>query len=485
MQVYNSIARRKEEFIPKEAGKVDMYVCGITSYDYCHVGHARSAIVFDILSRYLRFKGLDVRFVRNFTDVDDKIINRANQEGVSSQEIAEKYIAAFHEDMDRLGVRRADVEPRATENIPEMIAMCETLIEKGTAYPTPSGDVYFRVRNFSGYGKLSGRSLDEMQAGARIAPGEEKEDPMDFALWKAAKPGEPYWDSPWGKGRPGWHIECSVMSAKYLTLPLDIHGGGQDLIFPHHENEVAQTEAACSCQFVRYWMHNGFVQIDSEKMSKSLGNFKTIRDILESYLPETLRYFLISRQYRSPIDFTFQGMDDVEKNLKRIYQCIGAANEELARSKRSGNKLPDEIWVEFRALLAAVIESMDEDLNTAAALGHVFGIIRLIFKVLEDKTLRLSSDTPDLLREFAKARDSWAEILGVFGMDPAEFSAALRHIQIKRKGISVESIEELLEKRKEARKNKDFSASDAIRDELAAIGIEVRDTAAGMEWDVL
>lgn len=275
------------------------------------------------------------------------------------------------------------------------------------------------------------------------------------------------------------------MSAKYLTLPLDIHGGGQDLIFPHHENEVAQTEAACSCQFVRYWMHNGFVQIDSEKMSKSLGNFKTIRDILESYLPETLRYFLISRQYRSPIDFTFQGMDDVEKNLKRIYQCIGAANEELARSKRSGNKLPDEIWVEFRALLAAVIESMDEDLNTAAALGHVFGIIRLIFKVLEDKTLRLSSDTPDLLREFAKARDSWAEILGVFGMDPAEFSAALRHTQIKRKGIAVESIEELLEKRKEARKNKDFSASDAIRDELAAIGIEVRDTAAGMEWDVL
>ena len=485
MQVYNSIARRKEEFIPKEAGKVDMYVCGITSYDYCHVGHARSAIVFDILSRYLRFKGLDVRFVRNFTDVDDKIINRANQEGVSSQEIAEKYIAAFHEDMDRLGVRRADVEPKATENIPEMIAMCETLIEKGTAYPTPSGDVYFRVRNFQGYGKLSGRSLDEMQAGARIAPGEEKEDPMDFALWKAAKPGEPCWDSPWGKGRPGWHIECSVMSAKYLTLPLDIHGGGQDLIFPHHENEVAQTEAACSCQFVRYWMHNGFVQIDSEKMSKSLGNFKTIRDILESYLPETLRYFLISRQYRSPIDFTFQGMDDAEKNLKRIYQCIGAVAEELTRSKRSGNKLPDEIWAEFRALLAAVIESMDEDLNTAAALGHIFGIIRLIFKVLEDKTLRLFSDTPDLLHEFNKARDSWSEILGVFGMNPAEFSVELRQIQIKRKGFDLESIEALLEKRKGARRNKDFAASDAIRDELAAIGVEVRDTAAGMEWDVL
>ncbi|MBQ4133087.1 MAG: cysteine--tRNA ligase, partial [Desulfovibrionaceae bacterium] len=479
MQVYNSIVRRKEEFIPKNPGKVDMYVCGITTYDYCHVGHARSAIVFDVLSRYLRYKGFDVRFARNFTDVDDKIINRANKEGVSSQEIAEKFIAAFHEDMDRLSVRRADIEPRATENIPEMIAMCETLIEKGTAYSTPSGDVYFRVRNFPGYGKLSGRSLDEMQAGARIAPGEEKEDPMDFALWKAAKPGEPFWESPWGKGRPGWHIECSVMSAKYLELPLDIHGGGQDLIFPHHENEVAQTEAACSCQFVRYWLHNGFVQIDSEKMSKSLGNFKTIRDILETYQAETLRYFLISRQYRSPIDFSFQSMEDAEKNLKRIYQCIGAVEDELARTKRSGSKLPEEIWNELKGLGDSVMESMDDDLNTAAALGHVFGAVRLALKVLEDKSLRLCADTPDLLREFLKLRSDWLEVFGVFGLEPAAYLGELRLTQIKRKGISLEEIETLLDERKEARKNKDFAASDAIRARLNEMGVEVRDTPAG------
>ena len=485
MQVYNSIVRKKEEFVPKTPGKVDMYVCGITTYDYCHVGHARSAIVFDVLSRYLRYKGYDVRFARNFTDVDDKIINRANKEGVSSQEIAEKYIAAFHEDMDRLAVKRADIEPRATENIPEMIAMCETLIEKGTAYATASGDVYFRVRNFPDYGKLSGRSLDEMQAGARIAPGEEKEDPMDFALWKAAKPGEPFWESPWGKGRPGWHIECSVMSAKYLTLPLDIHGGGQDLIFPHHENEVAQTEAACSCQFVRYWMHNGFVQIDSEKMSKSLGNFKTIRDILETYQPETLRYFLISRQYRSPIDFSFQSMEDAEKNLKRIYQCIEAADEELGRTKRSGSKLPAEIWKEFQELSAQVMESMDDDLNTAAALGHIFGIVRLIFKVLEDKSLRLSADTPDLLREFVKNRSDWLEVFGVFGLAPAAYLAELKLTQVKRKGLRLEDIEKLLAERKQARQDKDFAASDAIREQLNALGVEVRDTAAGQEWDVL
>ncbi len=485
MQVYNSIVRRKEEFVPKHPGKVDMYVCGITTYDYCHVGHARSAIVFDVLSRYLRYKGYAVRFARNFTDVDDKIINRANKEGVSSREIAEKYIAAFHEDMDRLNVRRADIEPKATENIPEMIAMCETLIEKGTAYATPSGDVYFRVRNFPEYGKLSGRSLDEMQAGARIAPGEEKEDPMDFALWKAAKPGEPFWESPWGKGRPGWHIECSVMSAKYLELPLDIHGGGQDLIFPHHENEVAQTEAACSCQFVRYWLHNGFVQIDSEKMSKSLGNFKTIRDILETYQPETLRYFLISRQYRSPIDFSFQSMEDAEKNLKRIYQCIGAVEEELAKTKRSGNKLPAEIRSEFREIAAQVMAGMDDDLNTAAALGHVFGAVRLIFRVLEDKSLRLCADTPELLEEFLKTRADWVEVFGVFGLEPAAYLAELRLTQVKRKGLDVAEIEALLAQRKQARESKDFAASDSLREQLNGLGVEVRDTAAGQEWDVL
>ena len=314
MQLYNTLTRRKEEFTPAKPGTVGLYACGITAYDFCHIGHARSAVVFDVLVRYLEHIGNTVVFVRNFTDVDDKIINRANKEGVPSEQIAERFIAAFHEDMDRLGVRRASVEPKATEYIGEMIALCETLIAKGKAYPTPSGDVYFRVRSFDGYGKLSGRSVDDLRAGARIAPGEEKEDPLDFALWKGAKPGEPFWDSPWGKGRPGWHIECSAMSEKTLPLPLDIHGGGQDLIFPHHENEIAHTEAATGKELSHFWVHNGFVQIDSEKMSKSLNNFKTIRDILEQYPPEVLRLFLLGRQYRSPVDFTAEAMDEAEKN---------------------------------------------------------------------------------------------------------------------------------------------------------------------------
>ena len=304
MQFYNTMTRRKEPFTPVRPGKVGLYACGITAYALSHIGHARSAVAFDVLVRLLRFKGYEVTFVRNFTDVDDKIINRANEEGRSSEEVAAAYIEAFHEDMDRLGVRRADVEPRATEHITDMIDLCRTLLARGKAYAVPSGDVYFRVRSFSGYGKLSGRSPDDLRAGARVMPGEDKEDPLDFALWKAAKPGEPWWESPWGHGRPGWHIECSAMSEKYLPLPLDIHGGGLDLIFPHHENEIAQTEAALDKPLARVWMHNGFVQVNSEKMSKSLGNFQTIRDILESYLPETLRFFLVGKHYRSPIDFS-------------------------------------------------------------------------------------------------------------------------------------------------------------------------------------
>lgn len=300
MLLYNTLGRKKEEFVPVHPGKANMYVCGITAYDLCHIGHARSALVFDVLVRQLRHTGLEVRFVRNFTDVDDKIINRANKEGRDWREVAQTYITAFHEDMDRLGVLRADEEPRATDFIPQIQAICSTLVDSGKAYSTPSGDVYFRVRAYEPYGKLSGRSLDDLLSGARVAPGEEKEDPLDFALWKAAKPGEPFWESPWGKGRPGWHIECSAMSQPYL--PLDIHGGGQDLIFPHHENEIAQSEAACACSLARYWVHNGFVQVNAEKMSKSLGNFKTIRDILENYLPETLRFFLLGKHYRSPID---------------------------------------------------------------------------------------------------------------------------------------------------------------------------------------
>ena len=300
-------------------------------------------MAFDILVRLLRYKGYEVTFVRNFTDVDDKIIKRANDEGVSSTEIAETYIKAYHEDMDRLGVIRADIEPRATEHIQEMLNLTERLIADGKAYATPSGDVYFRVRSFPGYGKLSGRTPDDLRSGARVVPGDEKEDPLDFALWKSAKPGEPYWESPWGKGRPGWHIECSAMSEKYIPLPLDIHGGGLDLIFPHHENEIAQTEAALGKPLANIWMHNGFVQVDSEKMSKSLGNFKTIRDILESYLAETLRYFLAGKHYRSPIDFSLDNMDESERSQKRMParsgQGAGPRELEARRgSRRAGGR---------------------------------------------------------------------------------------------------------------------------------------------------
>ncbi|WP_164561454.1 cysteine--tRNA ligase [Nitratidesulfovibrio vulgaris] len=485
MQIYNSLSRRKELFTPAVPGKVNMYVCGITAYDLCHIGHARSAVVFDVLVRYLRHTGLDVTFARNFTDVDDKIIKRANEEGLTSQQVAEKYIDTFYEDMDRLNVLRADIEPKATGHILEMIALCEKLIAKGKAYATPSGDVYFRVRSFPEYGKLSGRDIDDMRSGARVAPGEEKEDPLDFALWKSAKPGEPSWTSPWGEGRPGWHIECSAMSEKHMPLPLDIHGGGQDLIFPHHENEIAQTEAALDKPFVRYWMHNGFVQVDAEKMSKSLGNFKTIRDILEGYLPEVLRFFLLTKHYRSPIDFTFDSMDEAEKSLKRIYEALSLARNERGRSKWSATPLPADVTAEFDTLDRAFDEALEDDLNTAAALGHVFGTIRLVNRLLEDKNLRKSAETLALLERLDGLVAKWMKVLGVFGREPEAFLSDLKECRIRRKGIDTTKVDALLEERKSVRAAKDFARADAIRDELAALGIEVRDTPSGAVWDVL
>lgn len=484
MQLYNTLTRHKEEFIPSHPGKVGMYACGITAYDYCHIGHARSAIVFDVLARYLSYLGLDVTFVRNFTDVDDKIINRANQEGVSSTEIAERYIAAFHEDMARLGVQKATVEPKATEYIGEMIHLCETLIDKGKAYATPSGDVYFRVRSFAGYGKLSGRSVDDLRSGARVAPGEEKEDPLDFALWKAAKPGEPFWESPWGKGRPGWHIECSAMSEKHLPLPLDIHGGGQDLIFPHHENEIAQTEAATGKEFARFWVHNGFVQIDSEKMSKSLNNFKTIRDILEQYLPEVLRLFLLARHYRSPVDFTPDAMDEAEKNLKRLYETLSLLDAELDKPLPKGGTLPEALEKEAAEHAAAWETAMADDLNTAAALGHVNSMAHLAGRILEDKALRKNAGARGLLRSIRERFAAWGTVLGLMLLPPGYFLASLKECRAKRKNIDVPLVERLMEERRSARLAKDFAASDALRDRLAALGVEVRDTPEGAIWDI-
>lgn len=482
MQIYNTLGRQKEEFIPVRPGKVHMYVCGITAYDYCHIGHARSALVFDALVRHLRHLGLEVTFVRNFTDVDDKIINRANKEDRDWKEVAQTYIDAFHEDMDRLGVLRADLEPRATEYIPQIQDLCAKLIAEGTAYATPSGDVYFRVRSYPPYGKLSGRSLDELLSGARVAPGEEKEDPLDFALWKAAKPGEPSWDSPWGKGRPGWHIECSAMSSPYL--PLDIHGGGQDLVFPHHENEIAQSEAVCRCELARYWVHNGFVQVNAEKMSKSLGNFKTIRDILGSYLPETLRFFLLGKHYRSPIDFTSEGMDEAEKAQHRVYSSLLEANKALERASWKKTPLPAELSAEWAALPQAFEAALDDDLNTAQALGQIFSQVRIVNRLLEEKNLRAAEGTRDLLEEFlARARD-WDGQLGLFGRDPAEFLTELRAMRAARKNLDMDRVEDLLRQRREARMQKDFTRSDALRRELLDLGVSVRDTPEGQAWDL-
>ncbi|NDV18868.1 cysteine--tRNA ligase [Pseudodesulfovibrio sp. JC047] len=484
MRLYNTLKRQKEEFIPANGNDVNMYVCGITAYDLCHIGHARSSVVFDVLYRYLKRKGYSVNFIRNFTDIDDKIIKRANEVGKEAAEIAEKFIGEFYVDMDKLSVLRPDVEPKCTEHIPEMIALTERLISKGHAYATPSGDVYFKVRSFEGYGKLSGRNIDELESGARIDPGDEKLDPLDFALWKSAKPGEPSWESPWGLGRPGWHLECSAMSEKYSPLPLDIHGGGQDLSFPHHENEVAQSEADTGKPFANYWVHNGFVQINSEKMSKSLGNFFTIRDILDKFLAETLRYFLLTMHYRSPLDFSFEALEEAEKGIKRIYSALAQVDTELTKSKWKKSPFPEELVSELAQIETHFDEAMEDDLNTAGAMGHIFSAIRLAGRVIEDKTLRKSEGGREFFTRIKTDVANWGQVLGILEREPVEFLTELRDNRAARTGIDPMKVNALLDARQQARKDKDFEKSDAIRDELAAMNVEVKDTPQGATWDV-
>ena len=459
MQLYNTLTRKKEEFVPVRPGKVNMYVCGITAYDYCHIGHARSALVFDVLVRHLRALGLDVTFVRNFTDVDDKIIRRANEEKRDWREVGQTYIDAFHEDMDRLNVVRADHEPRATEYIQQMQDLCSELIAQGKAYAVPSGDVYFRVRAYPPYGKLSGRSLDELQAGARVAPGEEKQDPLDFALWKAAKPGEPFWESPWGKGRPGWHIECSAMSKEYL--PLDIHGGGQDLIFPHHENEIAQSECANGCEFARYWMHNGFINVDNQKMSKSLHNFFTVRDVANLYGYEPIRYFMLTAGYRMPLNYTVDLIESCKNSLERLYTCRENLDFALSKSEFGTDETlkakADEARTKF-------CKAMDDDLNTPDALAAVFDLVK------EINTLSAVS-SKEALEAAAKAFD---EITGVLGL-----------MYNRKKDEVPAEVTELVEKRAAAKKAKDWATADAIRAQLTEMGWAVKDTAQGPQLSKL
>ena len=481
MRVYNTLSGKKEEFIPLEPDKVKMYACGVTVYDYCHIGHARSAIVFDVITRYFRYKDFDVRYVRNFTDIDDKIIRRAKEEGIPWDEVAKKYTEEYYKDMDALGVERADVEPRATEHIPEIIAMVGTLIDKGYAYEV-DGDVYFEVNRFPEYGKLSKRSLDEMVAGARVEIDERKKNPLDFALWKASKEGEPAWDSPWGPGRPGWHIECSAMSIKHLGETFDIHGGGADLIFPHHENEIAQSEACTGKTFVRYWIHNGFITISKEKMSKSLGNFFKIRDILRSFDPEVVRAFLLSTHYRSPIEFSEEQLLETEVSINRFYSTIMRVDTYLGRMSLKIKPVPEEGT--FREMLqrsgARFEEAMDDDFNTALALGHMYEIVREINRYLDSKPS--GEPARELLVEGIEKLRGMGKVFNIFQRSPRQWHRSL--LETKKLPITEEGISKKIAERRAAREAKDWQKADAIRDELLKAGIILEDTMEGTLWRV-
>jgi len=456
-----------------------MYVCGVTVYDLCHIGHARSMIVFDVIYRWLKASGYRVTYVRNFTDLDDKIIERAKREGVSFREIASRYIAEFYTDMDALGLERPQVEPKATEHLGEMIEMVKVLLSKGFAYEV-DGDVYFSVESFPGYGKLSGRNLEEMMAGARIEPDPRKRNPLDFALWKASKPGEPAWESPWGKGRPGWHLECSAMSQKYLGESFDIHGGGQDLIFPHHENEIAQSEAATGRPFARYWLHNGFVNIRGEKMSKSLGNVLTIRQLTSSHHPEVLRLFLLGRHYRSPIDYSEEALKEASRGLERLYGLYLLAEESLEGDSPSLAERWNPVLERVKDFPSRFQEAMDDDFNTPQALSLLFELAREIN--------RLKGKEPRVPREVAEgvkgAILKVSEVLGLLSEDPREFFEALRRRRLQEVPLSEEEIERLIVERAEARRRKDWGKADQIRDYLASFGIILEDTPQGTIWRI-
>lgn len=484
IRIYNTLTGRKEEFIPITQGKVRMYVCGITAYDVCHLGHARSAIVFDVIRRYLSYRGFEVIHVRNITDIDDKIINRAKKEGVPAGEIAKKYTEEFYRDMERLGVGRAQIEPKATEHIPEMIEIIKGLIEKGYAYNI-DGSIYFRVSRFSDYGKLSKRSINEMMAGARVDVDERKEDPLDFALWKRAKEGEPFWESPWGRGRPGWHIECSAMSMKYLGESFDIHGGGSDLIFPHHDNEIAQSEAFTGKPFVRYWLHNGFITVDKEKMSKSLGNFFTIKEILERYDPEAVRYFLLSAHYRSPIEFSDAQLNEAEIAIDRYYITLLRINDYPKEdAEDSRQKTEDRIIEDFEKQISLLkerfIDAMDDDFNTAGALGHIFEFIREVNKFLDarpsgEKAKGLVLRAGEILTELGN-------VLNIFNRTPEEWYRDL--MRIKNVELSENEILNKIALRYEARKKKDWALADKIRGELEEKGIILEDKKDITRWRI-
>ncbi len=463
MKIYNTLKRCKEEFVPVEQGVVRMYSCGPTVYNYFHIGNARPFIIFDTLRRYLEYSGYEVKFVQNFTDIDDKMIRNANELGITVKELAEQYINEYFTDAKGLGIKEATVHPRATENIDAIIDIVKTLIDKGYAY-NANGDVYYSTKKFKEYGKLSHQPLEELESGARIDINEDKNDPMDFALWKKQKPGEPAWESPWGLGRPGWHIECSAMANKYLGKTIDIHSGGQDLIFPHHENEIAQSEAANCCNFANYWMHNGYINIDNKKMSKSLGNFFTVREISEEFDYEVIRFFMLSAHYRSPINFSKELMEAAKSGLERVYNCL--SNLEFLKDNASCAERKDEekeVFSKLDELKKKYIDAMDDDLNTADAIAAIFEIVSEINKNVNAESgssLALINYGYDLIKELGG-------VLGLFQKDNSD--------------VADSEIESILEERKIARQNKDWVKSDELRDKLKSMGIIVKDTAMGQQ----
>jgi cysteinyl-tRNA synthetase len=452
LKIYNSIARAKQTFTPIVAGKVSMYVCGMTVYDYCHLGHARVMVVFDLVNRWLRASGFDVTYVRNITDIDDKIIKRANENNETIEALTGRFIQAMDEDAEKLGVMRPDIEPKATTHIGEMLDMIGALIEKGHAYQADNGDVFYAVNSFAAYGKLSGKSLEDLRAGERVDVDHTKRDPMDFVLWKSAKPGEPSWDSPWGKGRPGWHIECSAMGASHLGKHFDIHGGGQDLQFPHHENEIAQSEGAHDCTFVNYWMHNGFVRVDDEKMSKSLGNFFTIREVLKKYDAEVVRFFILRAQYRSPLNYSDQHLDDAKQALSRLYTAL------------RGQEVP-AMQIDWQQPYPARFKAaLDDDFNTPEAFA-------VLFELANELNRTGAAETAAILK-------SLAGVVGLLQRAPETFLQGGESAH----GYTPESIEQLIAQRLAARQSRDFAEADRIRQALLENGVVLEDSPQGTTW---
>ncbi|MGN0902401.1 MAG: cysteine--tRNA ligase [Succinivibrio sp.] len=452
LKIYNTLTRSKQEFKPIREGEIGMYVCGVTVYDLCHIGHARTFVNFDVIVRYLRYSGYKVTYVRNITDIDDKIIKRANERGIAAKDLAEQFIVEMHNDFDALNIKRPDVEPRATQTIDEIIAFVQKLIDNKNAYVAQNGDVVFKIDTFPEYGRLSGQKIDELKAGARIEVAQGKENPLDFVLWKMSKPGEPYWDSPWGKGRPGWHIECSAMNNKYLGSEFDIHGGGSDLAFPHHENEIAQSCCANHNDYVHYWMHSGMVMINEEKMSKSLNNFFTIRDVLKEYDPETIRFFLLSGQYRSPLNYSQENLDKARAALNRFYTTL--------RDTKASE--PDTAEDEYTAKFK---EYMDDDFNTPGAISVLFDLVKAVNKESGEKAEKLAGRLKQL-----------ASVLGILEQDPDTFLKS---------GAGADDsaeIEALVKERNDARKAKDWARADAARDKLKSMNIELEDTPNGTIW---